>query len=234
MAKVPRVRWSDRFYEIAQKLFREIDQDAIMAEVKALREVKPGASRRDLAMFMIRKAAQKTAVMGAAAGAAPGPVGLIVMAPDIFNLVRQQSRLVLSIAFLYDQKPDVRERFREVLATLALATGASAAKKGSQYLVFRAMQESAARKLARKIAGRFVSRRFATMAAPAVGFAIGATLNYLSVRSVGLAAQRYYSNVLRRERAAKATKKTRKSPAKTESRPRRAQTSKKRRAKSRT
>jgi hypothetical protein len=205
-----RVSWSDRFYDIAQKLFREIDQEAIMAEVKALRETKPGVSRRELAMFMTRKAAQKTAVIGAAAAATPGPIGLIVMAPDIFNLVRQQSRLVLSIAFLYDQKPDLRERFREVLATLAIATGASAAKKGSQALVARAIRESAARKLARRIAGRYVSRRFAAIAAPAVGFAIGATLNYMAVRSVGIAAQKYYSGALRRQNSVKAKKTGRK------------------------
>src|SRR5687767_11265663 len=146
---------SDRFYKILEMLFHEIDQEAIQNDVTALRASKPKASKRDLAMIMTRRAAMKTATVGAAAGGIGGPYALLAMAPDIFNLVRQQSRLVLSIAFLYDQKPHLRERFREVLATLAISTGASVTRRGMRYLVEQALEAKAAKVLARKIAGRF-------------------------------------------------------------------------------
>lgn len=201
--------FADRFYEIVQKLFREIDQEAIQAEVQALRKTRPRASRRELAMFMTRKAAQKTATIGAAAGATPGVFSLVALAPDIFQLVRQQSRLVLSIAFLYEQKPDLRKRFREVLATLAIASGASATKKGTQYLVSRSLQGAAVRQLAKRIAGKYFGRKIASAAAPAIGLVIGGAVNYLSVRAVGIAAQKYYSQQLRRQQAAQRRKRSR-------------------------
>ncbi|MDX1583806.1 MAG: hypothetical protein R3338_09430, partial [Thermoanaerobaculia bacterium] len=116
----------NRFYEIIEDLFRELDQDSIKAEVDALRKEKPKATREEIAKDMIDRTAKKTAMVGATAGVPGGAFGLLAAAPDIFNLVRSQSRLVLSIAFLYEQKPGLDERFREVLAVLALSTGASA------------------------------------------------------------------------------------------------------------
>lgn len=208
---------SDRFHSFLQKLFREIDQKAIEAEVKALRETRPRASKRELASYMTRKAAAKTAAIGAAAASVPGPAALLAMGPDIFNLVRQQSRLVLSIAFLYGQKPNLRERFREVLATLAIASGAAASKKATQYLVMHKLRESATRQLARRIAGRYVTRRVSTVAAPAIGFLVGGAINYLSVRAVGIAAQKYYS--ARTRRKPRQAKKRRLSGAARSSRP---------------
>lgn len=209
--------FSDRFYRVLEKLFREIDQGAIEAEVKALRQIKPRASKRELAAYLTRKAAAKTAAVGAAAASVPGPAALLAMGPDIFNLVRQQSRLVLSIAFLYGQKPNLRERFREVLATLAIASGASATKKATQYVVMHKLRESAGRQLARRVAGRYVSRRASTVVAPVIGFLVGGTINYLSVRAVGIAAQKYYSARVRRK--PRKAKKRRVSAAARSSRP---------------
>jgi hypothetical protein len=197
---------SDRFYDLFERLFREIDQEAIEVEVRALREARPRASRKELAMFMTRKAAQKTATIGAAVGAVPGVFSVMALGPDIFQMVRQQSRLVLSIAFLYDQKPDLRKRFREVLATLAIASSASATKKGTQYLVTRSLQGTATRQLAKRIAGKYFGRKLSSAVVPALGFLLGGTINYLSVRAVGIAAQGYYSQLLRKQQAAKRLK----------------------------
>jgi uncharacterized membrane protein YcjF (UPF0283 family) len=181
-----------RFYDLLEKLFKEIDQDAIHAEVTKLRESKPNASREQLAEQLIKKASVKVAAVGAAAGVAGGPLAVLAMAPDIFNLVHQQSRLILSIAFLYDQKPNMKQRFKEVLATLGVATGATAGRLGVSMLVTKGLEHAAAAKIARKIFGRFLVRRIPSIA-PILGTVAGGTVNYLSMRGVGKAAVAYYS-----------------------------------------
>lgn len=181
-----------RFYELIEKLFKEIDQDSIQAEVTALRKAKPDLSREKIADQMTKKAAVRVASVGAAAGVVGGPLGVLAMAPDIFNLVLQQSRLILSIAFLYDRKPHVRERFREVLATLAVATGASAGRQGARLVIAKGLEKAAASKLAKKIFGRFLVRRIPAVA-PVLGTVAGGTINYLSMRAVGRTAVAFYS-----------------------------------------
>src|SRR5687767_4598298 len=122
-------RFADLFYRLLQKDVRDIDQKAIEADVKAMRITHPGITDRELAMHMTRRAASKTAAIGAAASTVmSGPMALVALAPDIYNLVRQQSRLVLSIAEIYGHTPSVRERVKEVLITLGTASGASVTK----------------------------------------------------------------------------------------------------------
>ena len=181
-----------RFYDLLEKLFKEIDQQSIEAEVIALRAAKPEMDRRQLAEHLTKKAAVRVATVGAAAGVPGGPLGVLAMAPDIFNLVLQQSRLVLSIAFLYDEKPHVSERFKEVMATLAVATGASAGRQGARLLISKGLERAAGGKIARKIFGRFLVRRLPSVA-PLLGTVVGGTINYFSVRSVGKAAVNFYA-----------------------------------------
>ena len=181
-----------RFYGLLEKLFKEIDQDSIQAEVDALRSAKPDLSREQLADHLTKKAAVRVASVGAAAGIPGGPLAVLAMAPDIFNLVLQQSRLVLSIAFLYDRKPHLKQRFKEVVATLAVGTGASAGRLGVRVLVAKGLERAAAAKLARKIFGRALVRRLPA-AAPILGTIAGASINYVSMRTVGKAAVAFYS-----------------------------------------
>ena len=181
-----------RFYDLLEKLFKEIDQAQVHAEVVALREAKPDATREQLAEELTRKAALRVASVGAAAGVAGGPLAVLAMAPDIFNLVVQQSRLVLSIAFVYDRKPDLKQRFREVLATLAVSTGASAGGLAARVLAAKGLERAAAAKLARKILGRFLARRIPNLA-PLIGSVAGGSLNYLAMRAVGKAAVKFYA-----------------------------------------
>ncbi len=181
-----------RFYTILERLFKEIDQESIHAEVDALRAAKPELSREQLAEHLTKKAAVRVASVGAAAGIAGGPLAILAMAPDIFNLVLQQSRLVLSIAFLYDRKPHLRRRFKEVVATLAVGTGASAGRVGVRVLIAKGLERAVAAKLARKIFGRQLLRRIPKIV-PIAGTIAGASINYLSVRAVGKAAVAYYS-----------------------------------------
>jgi len=187
------VRDEGRFYDLLERLFKEIDQEQVQAEVNALREAKPNATREQLAEQLTKKAARQVATVGAAAGAAIGPLAVLAMAPDIFNLVRQQSRLVLAIAFLYDRKPNIKQRFKEVLATLAVSTGSSAGGLAARVLVKEGLERAAATKLARKILGRFLARRIPNIA-PVIGTLAGGSLNYLAMRAVGKAAVAYYAD----------------------------------------
>lgn len=180
-----------RFYALLERLFKEIDQESIQAEVEALRKAKPEMSREKLADHLTKKAAVRVASVGAAAGIPGGPLAVLAMAPDIFNLVMQQSRLILSIAFLYDRKANLKQRFNEVLATLAVATGASAGRLGVRVLLAKGLEQTVAKKLARKIFGRFLARKV-PMIAPILGTVAGASINYLSMRAVGKAAVAFY------------------------------------------
>lgn len=180
-----------RFYDLLQRLFKEIDQESIQAEVAALKKAKPEMSREQLADHLTKKAAVRVASVGAAAGIPGGPLAVLAMAPDIFNLVLQQSRLILSIAFLYDRKANLKQRFNEVLATLAVATGASAGRMGVRLLLAKGLEKSVAKKFAKKIFGRFLARRLPTVA-PLIGTVAGASINYLSMRAVGKAAVTFY------------------------------------------
>ncbi len=181
-----------RFYNLLERLFKEIDQDSIQAEVEALRAAKPEHTREQLAEQLTKRAAVRVASVGAAAGIPGGPLAVLAMAPDIFNLVLQQSRLVLSIAFLYDRKPHLKRRFKEVLATLAVGTGASAGRVGVRMVIAKGLERAVAAKLARKIFGRYLTRRLPAIV-PVVGTIAGASINYMSVRAVGKAAVAYYS-----------------------------------------
>ena len=181
-----------RYYDLLQKLFKEIDQESIHADIEELRREKPEMSREQLAAHLTKRASMKVAGVGAAAGIPGGALGVLAMAPDIFNLVVQQSRLVLSIAFLYDRKPDIHERFREVLAVLALSAGASASSRGARVLIAKGLERAAAGKLARRIFGRALARKLPS-AAPLLGTVAGGAINYFSMRAVGRAAVALYS-----------------------------------------
>jgi EcsC protein family len=190
-AMTTRRQLRERFFDLTQALFKELDQDSIRGDVKELRSKYPEATRRELAHRLARKAAMRTAAVGAAAGAIGGVFAILAMAPDILNLVREQSRLVLGIAFIYDEEPNLPDRFREVLAVLAFSTGTAAAKEGAVWLVSRAFEEEAAQKLARRIAGRYIARKLPEIA-PAIGGAIGAVINALAIRAVEKAAVEFY------------------------------------------
>lgn len=180
-----------RFYDLLERLFKEIDQDSIQAEVQGLKKAKPEMTREQLAAHLTKKASVRVASVGAAAGIPGGALAVLAMAPDIFNLVLQQSRLILSIAFLYDEKPNMKQRFKEVLATLAVATGASAGRLGVRLLLTKGLEKSAAKKLAKRIFGTVLARRLPTVA-PLIGTVAGAGINYFSMRAVGKAAVAFY------------------------------------------
>ena len=177
-----------------ERLLREIDQDEIVQNVSTLQAKFPGDTREELARRLLIKGAIKTATVGTAAGAVGGPIALLAMGPDIFTLVREQSRLVLSIAVLYGQKPKVDERLREVLAVLAVATGTTFARVGVRKLVMRGLESEIVSTLVRKLAGRLVARRLPRII-PVIGGIIGGAVNVAAMVGVERAALEYYREV---------------------------------------
>jgi uncharacterized protein (DUF697 family) len=184
-------RWTD-FYPMLEAMVMEIDASEIDRDVRAMQKKYPDATREELAGRATRRAALRAATTGAAAGAAGGALALLALGPDIFNLVRQQSRLVVTIARIYGHHSEPEERFKEVLATLGVATGAMLVRRGVARGIEETIRRGAVRQLARKIAGRYLARRIATIA-PLLGTVAGGSVNYLSVRAVGRVAVEYYS-----------------------------------------
>jgi uncharacterized membrane protein YcjF (UPF0283 family) len=176
------------------RLIREIDQDEIVRNVSHLQEKHPGETREELARRLLIKGAAKTATVGTAAGVFGGPMALLAMGPDIFTLVREQSRLVLAISVLYGQKPKVDERLREVLAVLAVATGTTLARAGVRKLVTRGLETELAETIVKKIAGRAIARRLPRII-PIIGGLVGGAVNIGAMVAVERAAIEYYSEV---------------------------------------
>lgn len=183
-----------KFESLFEKLMKELDQDEIRRDVESLREAHPDEDRLEIAARLARKAALKTATVGATAGAIGGPMAVLAMAPDIFTLVREQSRLTLSIAFLYGQKPDIDERSREVLAVLAVATGTTMARSGARTIIAKGLESRLAERVLRKIAGDFVIKRLPRII-PVIGGIVGGTVNILAIAAVERAAIDYYSGL---------------------------------------
>lgn len=177
-----------------EKLLREIDQDEIVQRVANLQAKYPGETREELARRLLIKGAIKTATVGTAAGAVGGPMALLAMGPDIFTLVREQSRLVLSIAVLYGQKPKVDERLREVVAVLAVATGTTVARVGVRKLVMRGLESEIVGSLVKKLAGRAVARRLPRII-PVIGGLVGGAVNVAAMVGVERAAIEYYREI---------------------------------------
>lgn len=183
-----------KFESIFESLMRELDQAEIEREVEDLRLTHPEETRKETAARMTRKAAFTTASVGTTAGLIGGPLALLAMAPDIFTLVREQSRLVLSIAFLYGQRPNAEDRSREVLAVLAVATGTTVARSGIRTIITKGLESKFAARIFRKIAGDFVIKRLPRII-PIVGGIVGGTVNVLAIAAVERAALDYYSGL---------------------------------------
>lgn len=171
------------FWHLLVRLVEDVDIETVRDEVAALRQKHPASSNDELVEMLTESAARKAAASGAVAGAAGGLIALAALAPDVWNLVRQQSRLVLAISMVWGHPPDPAERAKEVLATMAAATGTAVARRGVRKLAEKAVAEAATRAVFR----RLLTRRAASLA-PVAGAAVAGAANWMAVRAVGRAA----------------------------------------------
>ena len=166
------------FLHLVERAAKDLDLEAIRAEVHAFSRKNSGLPTRKKAERMIDRSARRAAAIGALASLPPGWAALAATAPELAALIVMQSRLIVGLHVLYGGTPEPEERALEVLAGLAAGAGINIGRR----LTTRAVEEIAAR-LAVRIAGRE-----ATHVVPVLGAVAGAALNYAAVRAVGRAA----------------------------------------------
>ena len=166
------------FLHLVERATKDLDLEAIRAEVHAFSRMHADLPTRRRAERMIERTARRAAALGALASLPPGWAALAATAPELTALIVMQSRLIVGLHVLYGGTPEPEERALEVLAGLAAGAGINVGRR----LTTRAIEEVAAR-LAVRIAGRE-----ATHVVPILGAAAGAALNYAAVRAVGRAA----------------------------------------------
>lgn len=166
------------FLHLVERAAKDLDLEAIRAEVHAFSRKNSDLPTRKKAERMIDRSARRAAAIGALASLPPGWAALAATAPELAALIVMQSRLIVGLHVLYGGTPEPEERALEVLAGLAAGAGINIGRR----LTTRAVEEIAAR-LAVRIAGRE-----ATHVVPVLGAVAGAALNYAAVRAVGRAA----------------------------------------------
>lgn len=190
---------------------RTIETHGPRAQERAvrLREANPGMTRDALADRLIAESAMNAGVVGAAVavpGTVPGPgtiISVALAAPEIPWLLRQQVKLVLDLAALYDHDPtdrDARAAEMDGLFQCAFAT-VHLGNTGAQLLLVAAMRRGR-RRVAAALAsaflllagagglalrrGRFLRRL------PLLGVPFGALANAVAVASIGNEAKQRY------------------------------------------
>jgi hypothetical protein len=169
---------AETFLHLVERAAKDLDVEAIRAEIRASTRRNPGLPTRRRAEWMIDRTARRAAAVGALASLPPGWAALAATAPELTAVIVMQSRLIVGLHILYGGTPEPEERALEVLAGLAAGAGINFGRR----LTTRAVEEVAAR-LALRIVGREASH-----VVPILGAAAGAALNYAAVRAVGRAA----------------------------------------------
>lgn len=193
MTKVRRLkkRADSVLEEVFRSLFEEIDTEKIRRDVDALKATAPGFAAVDHANMLVRRTAIRCAAAGAVTGLPSGLIAIGSLGADLAYLMYQQFRLIVGIATIYGHEPSHRERFHEALSCLAYASGVGIGKQGIATLFESATLEGGA--VAEKLGARFFRERLAK-AIPFVGAVSGGALNFVSVRTVGKTAIRYYES----------------------------------------
>jgi hypothetical protein len=177
--------------EIFRSLFEEIDAEKIRREIDKLKSEAPDFQSADHAKRLIRRTAIRCAAAGAVTGLPSGLLAVGTLGADLAYLLFQQFRLIVGIAAIYGHEPSKRERFHEALSCLAYASGVGLGKQG----IATVLESFEGGAIAEKIGSRFLRERLAKVI-PFVGALSGGVLNFLSVRSVGRAAVRYYESIV--------------------------------------
>jgi hypothetical protein len=192
-------------------------EPAIRERVNLLRAANPGLSDDELARLLIKTTRYRVAATGAASGAlaiAPGLGTLLALGTatsQSLYALEQQTELVLAIAMLYGHElGGSDERLIEALVVVGIAGGSVKLREnllvaGGQRITVGAFRQLPQRFVSRaggRVLSRIMARVLGTRAAStigraapmAVGMAIGAGFDWLSVSALGRAAMRYYGH----------------------------------------
>ena len=189
-------------------------EPAIRARVESLRAENPGLTQDELAHKLIVATRLRVAASGAASGAAaiaPGLGTLLSLGAatsQALYALEQETELVLAIAIVYGHDLSGNdERILEALVVVGIAGGAVKLREdvlvvGGQRIAVAAIRHGG--EIAGKIGGHVVGRVLAKVAgsralsvlgraAPlAIGMAVGAGFDWITVSALGRAAIRYY------------------------------------------
>ena len=190
-------------------------EPALRAKVDALRMANPGLTSEQLAQKLIRDTRVRVAATGAASGAAaiaPGLGTLLSLGAATSQAIyalEQETELVMAIAILYGHELlDSDERILEALVVVGIAGGSVKLREnvlvagGERISVaaFRAVPKEWLGKAGGHVLGRILARVVGSRALStigrvvplAIGMAVGATFDWVTVSALGKAAMRYY------------------------------------------
>lgn len=189
-------------------------EPAIRTKVDELRAANPGTTQDELAHKLIVATRRRVAASGAASGAAaiaPGLGTLLSLGAatsQALYALEQETELVLAIAMVYGHElTGSDERILEALVVVGIAGGAVKLREdvlvvGGQRVAIVALRRGG--ELAGKVGGHVIGRVLAKVAgsralsiigraAPlAIGMAVGAGFDWITVSALGKAAIRYY------------------------------------------
>ena len=182
-------------------------EPALRAKVEAVRMANPGLNSDQLARKLIRDTRVRVAATGAASGAAAIAPGLGTLLS--LGAATSQALYAMAIAILYGHELlDSDERVLEALVVVGIAGGSVKLREnvlvagGERISVaaFRAVPKEwlgragghvLARILARVVGSRALST-IGRLVPLAIGMAVGATFDWVTVSALGRAAMRYY------------------------------------------
>src|SRR5947209_6194508 len=190
-------------------------EPALRAKVEALRIANPGLDPDQLARKLIRDTRFRVAATGAATGAAaiaPGLGTLLALGAatgQAFYALEQETELVLAIAILYGHElSESDERILEALVVVGIAGGSVKLREnvlvvgGERITVaaFRALPREWLGRAGGHVIGRILARiagsrvlsTVGRVAPLAIGMAVGAGFDWVTVSTLGRAAMRYY------------------------------------------
>jgi hypothetical protein len=188
---------------------------AIRARVEGLRLANPHLTNDELALKLIRDTRVRVAATGAASGAAaiaPGLGTLLALGAATSQAVyalEQETELVMAIAIIYGHELlESDERVLEALVVVGIAGGSVKLREnvlvagGEKITVaaFRALPKEWLGKAGGHILGRILARVAGSRALStvgrvvplAIGMAVGAGFDWITVSALGRAAMRYY------------------------------------------
>src|SRR5207302_3324823 len=193
-------------------------EPALRAKVEAVRMANPGLNSDQLARKLIRDTRVRVAATGAASGAAaiaPGLGTLLSLGAatsQALYALEQETELVMAIAILYGHELlDSDERVLEALVVVGIAGGSVKLREnllvvgGERITVaaFRALPKEWLGRAGGHVPGRILarvagSRVLSTMGRVvplAIGMAVGAGFDWVTVSTLGRPAMRYYGPV---------------------------------------
>jgi len=176
---------------IVKEFIVTVDKNALKKKVEYLKYSKPILSRAELCEIIIRDEALFCGIVGAGASLIPGPLSWMMCAPDIINLLAKQSKVILSVAYVYGHDPSSQERIIEILACLGFTSGIVAGNEQMKQMIIAGLKSGLVKEIARNI-GIVLSKRVINSFIPFIGSVTGGIFNYTAILSVGKAAISYY------------------------------------------